>query len=124
MKDTDEREHAETRRIIADGASDREVIEALVAQHTSNLARERHWLSLVVAASEPSHPAHEYFRQRHDQLRLQVEAFAKDPAARTIGQYDPDTRAPFTWLSWTDSAYSGSSTRRSTWSPPRVGSPT
>jgi hypothetical protein len=93
VKDTDEREHAETRRIIADGASDREVIEALVAQHTSNLARERHWLSLVVAASEPSHPAHEYFRQRHDQLRLQVEAFAKDPAARTIGQYDPDTRA-------------------------------
>jgi len=93
VRGVEEREHEETKRIIAGGASDREVIESLVAQHTQDLARERHWLALVVAASEPGHPAHEYFRQRHEHLRAQVEGFAQDPAARTIGQYDPETRA-------------------------------
>lgn len=89
----DARERDEMAKIIAAGATDREVIEALVASRTGDLDRERHWLSLMVAAGQRNHPAHDYFQQRHAQLREQLARFAQDPSTRNVGRFDPDTRA-------------------------------
>lgn len=53
------------------------------------------WLTVAVAvaASDPEHPAHTYFRRRHDRFRAQVAEFASKPDARNVGMYDPETRA-------------------------------
>jgi AcrR family transcriptional regulator len=87
------RDREDMERILATGASDRDVTAALVAGFADDPKRERHWLALMVAASDPGHPAHAHFTQRHDRIRAQVERFAGDPTTRTVGRFDPETRA-------------------------------
>lgn len=110
----EDRERAEIGAIIAGGATDREVFEALARYGTQDRMRTRHWLTIVVAASDPDHPAHDYFRQRHDRFRAQVAAFADAPETRAVGNSTPRPAQSSISRCSTACASSGSSIRRST----------
>ena len=93
LEDAETRDREEVESLVASGATDREVIEALMRRTTRDRARSRQWLALVVAASDPDHPAHAYFTARHERFRRQVETVAARPGNRTVGRFDPQTRA-------------------------------
>ncbi|MGO4535119.1 TetR/AcrR family transcriptional regulator [Leifsonia sp. 2MCAF36] len=93
LENAEQQDHREVSAIIAQGASDREVIETLVRRATDDRDKARQWLALVVASSDPTHPAHEYFRERHARFRRQVELVAANPDNVTVGLFDPETRA-------------------------------
>ncbi|GEL48305.1 hypothetical protein CHO01_34210 [Cellulomonas hominis] len=55
----------------ASGAAAPAVLAAALADEFADPDYQRSWLSLAVAASDPQHPAHEFFRTRRARLRRQ-----------------------------------------------------
>lgn len=69
MRDRDDAELA--RRMGAANATRGEIIEALFRDEFRDPAAQRHWLLLTIAATDPEHPAHEFFVARRARMRNQ-----------------------------------------------------
>ena len=59
-------------RILASGTSGAAVLGAVLADEFADPDYLRHWLALSIAATNPAHPAHEYFTHRGERLRRRL----------------------------------------------------
>ncbi|MET8976954.1 helix-turn-helix domain-containing protein [Streptomyces sp. NPDC004539] len=59
-------------RSLASGTDGAAVLGELHAEEFADPEQLRHWLALSVAATNPAHPAHEYFTRRGEQLRRRL----------------------------------------------------
>ncbi|MGJ5894738.1 TetR/AcrR family transcriptional regulator [Streptomyces sp. V2] len=67
LREADEEEAAA--RIMASGTAGPAVLGAVLADEFANPDYQRNWLSLALAATNPDHPAHEYFLSRRERMR-------------------------------------------------------
>ncbi|MFF5138607.1 TetR/AcrR family transcriptional regulator [Streptomyces sp. NPDC013157] len=69
-------------RILAAGTSGAAVLGQVLADEFADPDYLRHWLALSIAATNPAHPAHEYFARRGERLRRRLRDDSA-PAAQT-----------------------------------------
>ncbi|NUP15998.1 MAG: TetR/AcrR family transcriptional regulator [Streptomyces sp.] len=77
QREADEEEAAA--RIMASGTAGPAVLGAVMADEFANPDYQRNWLSLTIAATNPDHPAHEYFLSRRERMRTRF----RDATLRT-----------------------------------------
>ncbi|WP_338682475.1 TetR/AcrR family transcriptional regulator [Streptomyces acidiscabies] len=63
-------------RILASGTEGAAVLGELLADEFADPDHLRNWLALAVAATNPAHPAHEYFTHRGERLRNRLRSGA------------------------------------------------
>ncbi|MFG2026483.1 TetR/AcrR family transcriptional regulator [Streptomyces sp. NPDC048825] len=67
QREADEEEQAA--RIIAAGTAGPAVLGAVLADEFADPDYQRNWLALAIAATSPTHPAHEFFAGRRERMR-------------------------------------------------------
>ncbi|BDZ66430.1 TetR/AcrR family transcriptional regulator [Agromyces mangrovi Wang et al. 2018] len=67
QRDADDEELA--RRIMQSKVSAERVLSTVLADDFAHPERQRNWLAITVAATNPEHPAHEFFIARRDRMR-------------------------------------------------------
>ncbi|MFC8360041.1 TetR/AcrR family transcriptional regulator [Streptomyces griseorubiginosus] len=67
QREADEEEAAA--RIMAAGTEGPAVLGAVLADEFADPELQRNWMSLAIAATNPDHPAHEYFLTRRERMR-------------------------------------------------------
>ncbi|MEI5521912.1 helix-turn-helix domain-containing protein [Streptomyces brasiliscabiei] len=66
------REEEQADRILASGTAGSAVLGEILADEFADPEYLRSWLALSVAATNPAHPAHEYFARRRERLRARL----------------------------------------------------
>jgi AcrR family transcriptional regulator len=74
-------EELQAERVMASGATAPAVLAAALADEFDDLGYQRSWLTLAVAATDPAHPAHDFFRTRRARLRAQFRPEPRGPGA-------------------------------------------
>ncbi|NSL42694.1 helix-turn-helix transcriptional regulator [Streptomyces sp. 8P21H-1] len=69
-RDADDEERAN--RILASGVPGSLVLGMILADEFADPDYQRHWLVLSIAATDPGHPAHDYFASRGERLRARL----------------------------------------------------
>ncbi|WP_329344962.1 TetR/AcrR family transcriptional regulator [Streptomyces sp. NBC_01352] len=67
QREADEEEQAA--RILAAGMAGSAVLGAVLADEFEDPEYQRNWLALAIAATNPAHPAHEFFAGRRERMR-------------------------------------------------------
>ncbi|MFI6435121.1 TetR/AcrR family transcriptional regulator [Streptomyces sp. NPDC050759] len=62
-------EEAQAARILAAGTAGSAVLGAVLADEFEDPEYQRNWLALAIAATNPAHPAHEFFAGRRERMR-------------------------------------------------------
>jgi len=69
QRDTDDEELA--RRIISSKVPREKVLSSVLTEEFSHPEQMRNWLAITIAATNPSHPAHDFFIVRAEKIRHQ-----------------------------------------------------
>ncbi|KQR89005.1 TetR/AcrR family transcriptional regulator [Microbacterium sp. Leaf179] len=56
-------------RILASEHSPEQVLSSVFAEEFAHPEEQRNWLAITIAATDPGHPAHDFFVQRRDRVR-------------------------------------------------------
>ncbi|AZP22724.1 TetR/AcrR family transcriptional regulator [Streptomyces aquilus] len=88
----EKRDEEQADRILAAGSSGASVLGQILADEFADPDYLRHWLALSIAATNPAHPAHEYFARRGERLRRRLHN-ASTPAAPSGATLTDDDRA-------------------------------
>ena len=56
-------------RILASEHSPEQVLSSVFAEEFAHPEQQRNWLAITIAATDPAHPAHDFFVQRRDRVR-------------------------------------------------------
>lgn len=56
-------------RILASEHSPEQVLSSVFAEEFAHPGQQRNWLAITIAATDPGHPAHDFFVQRRDRVR-------------------------------------------------------
>ncbi|MDE0546690.1 TetR/AcrR family transcriptional regulator [Microbacterium sp. C7(2022)] len=67
LRDADDEELA--RRIMASDISAERVLSSVLKDEFAHPERQRNWLAITVAATNPEHPAHDFFIARRERMR-------------------------------------------------------
>ncbi|GHB83345.1 TetR family transcriptional regulator [Streptomyces umbrinus] len=70
QREADEEEQAA--RILASGTAGPAVLGEVLAEEFADPDYQRSWLALAIAATNPTHPAHEFFAGRRERLRTRL----------------------------------------------------
>jgi AcrR family transcriptional regulator len=70
QRDEDDEEFA--RRIMVARVPAEEVLSTVLREEFAHPEQQRNWMSIAVAATNPEHPAHDFFIQRRERLRAHV----------------------------------------------------
>lgn len=62
-------EEAQAARIIAAGASSESILSEVLRDEFDHPGYQRNWMALAIAATDPAHPAHEFFIGRRERMR-------------------------------------------------------
>lgn len=68
QRDDDDEEMA--RRIMQSKVSAERVLSSVLADEFSHPEHQRNWLAITVAATNPEHPAHDFFIARRERMRV------------------------------------------------------
>lgn len=66
------RDEEQADRILASGTAGSAVLGEILADEFADTDYLRSWLALAVAATNPAHPAHDYFARRSERLRVRL----------------------------------------------------
>ncbi|XVQ07190.1 TetR/AcrR family transcriptional regulator [Spirillospora sp. CA-255316] len=56
-------------RILESGMAGESVLSAVLSDEFNNPDYQRNWMALAIAATDPAHPAHEFFTGRRERMR-------------------------------------------------------
>ncbi|QHC58803.1 TetR/AcrR family transcriptional regulator [Rathayibacter sp. VKM Ac-2760] len=56
-------------RILASEHAPEQVLSSVFAEEFAHPEQQRNWLAITIAATDPGHPAHDFFVQRRDRVR-------------------------------------------------------
>lgn len=68
QRDDDDEEMA--RRIMQSNVSAERVLSSVLADEFTHPEHQRNWLAITVAATNPEHPAHDFFIDRRERMRV------------------------------------------------------
>lgn len=91
QRDADDEEFA--RRIMESQVPAEQVLSAVLRNEFSHPEQGRNWLAITVAATNPQHPAHEFFVARRDRMRshLSSRRFGTDKDGEELSADDKVT---------------------------------
>ncbi|MEU9168701.1 helix-turn-helix domain-containing protein [Streptomyces sp. NPDC048420] len=87
----EERDEEQADRILAAGTAGAAVLGQVLADEFADLDYLRHWLALSIAATNPAHPAHEFFVRRGERLRRRLQD-SSTPSAHSSTELTDDDR--------------------------------
>ncbi|MFG2128653.1 TetR family transcriptional regulator C-terminal domain-containing protein [Streptomyces sp. NPDC048751] len=90
LRGREERDEEQADRILAAGASGAAALGQVLADEFTDPDYLRHWLALSIAATDPAHPAHEYFARRGERLRRRLRDDSAPAAHSSTGLTDDD----------------------------------
>ena len=70
LRDEDDEELA--RRIMGSKVPSEQVLSSVLREEFAHPDQQRNWLSIAVAATNPDHPAHDFFIERRERLRAHL----------------------------------------------------
>ena len=70
LRDEDDEELA--RRIMGSKVPSEQVLSTVLREEFAHPDQQRNWLSIAVAATNPDHPAHDFFIERRERLRAHL----------------------------------------------------
>ncbi len=70
LRDEDDEEFA--RRIMGSKVPSEQVLSTVLREEFAHPDQQRNWLSIAVAATNPDHPAHDFFIERRERLRAHL----------------------------------------------------
>ena len=70
LRDEDDEELAQ--RIMGSKVPSEQVLSTVLREEFAHPDQQRNWLSIAVAATNPDHPAHDFFIQRRERLRAHL----------------------------------------------------
>lgn len=69
LKQRDADDTALAERILAAAGRPEQVLPSVLADEFAHPEQQRNWLAITIAATNPDHPAHDFFVERRDRMR-------------------------------------------------------